>query len=280
MGSPTVGRWQLAHELRRLRGDETRDSAAKAIGVAPSSITRWEDPAGMTPRARDLKLLLGHYGVGEDETTRVLNLRSQARTPGWWQEYGIAKEYGTYIGLEAEATRIENYESALVPGLLQTEDYTRAVVQAAVPGISEEELASQVHVRTVRQDRWREQLPETWFFINEAVIHQQVGGPYVMTEQLKRLLALPGNGSVTLQLLPYEAGAHAGLPQPPFSLLHLREVAAVCTESYNGTLLLDKPSDIDRHVRLLNHLRAAAASPQQTRITIERALRTLEGLSK
>ncbi|GAA1111056.1 hypothetical protein GCM10009642_56710 [Nocardiopsis metallicus] len=93
---------------------------AKSIDVAPSSITRWEDPAGAIPRRRDLRALLEYYGVSEDDAARYLELRERARESGWWQRYGIKGEYGAYIGLESDARRIQRYDALHIPGLFQT----------------------------------------------------------------------------------------------------------------------------------------------------------------
>nr|WP_236700758.1 DUF5753 domain-containing protein [Allosalinactinospora lopnorensis] len=214
-----MGRWQLAHELASLRGDRPRDHIAKAIDVAPSSITRWEDPSGAIPRRRDLQALLDFFGVAGEDARRFMDLREQARESGWWQRYGIKGGYGTYIGLESAARKIQRYDAVHIPGLFQAEEYQRALMAGSMPEAGKEEIESRVQVRMERQRVWAENRPQTWAIIDEAAIHRVVGGVEVMRKQLEHVVSLMEEPHVTVQLLPYEVGAHAAMETGPFTVL-------------------------------------------------------------
>ncbi|MDA8372136.1 MAG: helix-turn-helix transcriptional regulator [Nocardiopsaceae bacterium] len=274
--NPTIGRWQLAFELKRLRGGKTRDSVARGIEVAPTSITRWEDPAQTLPRLRDLKALLSYYEVAEGDAQRLLDLYAQAKKRGWWQTYGVEKRYGTYIGLEAAATRIETFESELVPGLFQTEDYARAVTAKTAPHTTAEEIEANVKVRLERQRTWHESQPETWAILAEPAIRHYVGGAAVMRDQLERLVELSYEPHVDVQVIPFSAGGHAALERGSFVLLHLDDIFVVYTEGVASNLFQDRPEDLESHRKILDKLRADAISPEQSRVLIQAAARDME----
>lgn len=182
---------------------------ARAIDVAPSSITRWEDPSGVIPRRRDLHALLEYYEVSEGETDLYLELRERARESGWWQRYGIKGDYGTYIGLEGDARKIERYDAIHIPGLFQTEDYQRALAAGSMADLGQEEIDRRIGVRKERQRVWMSARPQTWVIVDEAAVHRRVGGAAVMRAQLEHVIGLMAEPHVTVQLLPYEVGAHA-----------------------------------------------------------------------
>lgn len=262
--SPTVGRWQLAQELASLRGDQVRDHVAKSIDVAPSSITRWEDPSGALPRRRDLQALLSFYGVAQDELQRFMELREQARESGWWQRYGIKGGYGTYIGLEGDARKIQRYDAVYIPGLFQTADYQRALMLGVLPSVGKDEIESRVRVRMERQRVWMETRPETWVILDEAAIQRAVGGTDVMRAQLEHVVVLMEEPNVTVQLLPYEVGSHAAMEMGPFSVLDVGSLSVVYVEQYRSALFRDDPREVEEHLQVLDKLRKEAHGDAKT----------------
>ncbi|GAA3725892.1 hypothetical protein HDA32_003439 [Spinactinospora alkalitolerans] len=259
-----MGRWQLAHELARLRGDKPRDHVAKSVDVAPSSITRWEDPSGAIPRRRDLQALLDFYGATEEEAQRFMALREQARESGWWQRYGIKGGYGTYIGLESDACKIQRYDAVHIPGLFQTEAYQRALMVGSMPGADKKEIESRIQVRMERQRVWAENRPQTWVIIDEAAIHRAVGGPEVMRAQLEHVVSLMDEPHVTIQLLPYEVGAHAAMETGPFTVLDVGALSVVHVEQHKSVLFRDDPREVEEHVQVLDKLRKEAHGDAKT----------------
>lgn len=273
MKSPTVGRWQLAQELTKLRAGRPRDQVAKAIDVAPSSITRWEDPSGAIPRRRDLHALLDYYEVDQEAARVYLELRERARESGWWQRYGIKGGYGTYIGLESDARKIQRYDAIHIPGLFQTEDYQRALTAGSMADVSRDEAEQRIGVRKERQRVWMERRSLTWAIIDEAAIHRMVGGPEVMREQLEHVVRLMDEPHVTVQLLPYEAGAHAAMETGPFTVIDVGSLNVVHVEQHTSALFRDDPEDVEAHLQVLDRLRMEAHGDAKTKAGLRTALR-------
>ncbi len=264
--APTVARWILARELRRLRGDRPFNDVVKAIRSQPSSLSRWESGKadGQVPGVHSLERLLAHYEIGPEETARIMELREVAKTPGWWQGHDVERHYGTFIGLEEAASEVTAFETQLVPGLFQTEGYARSVIRAvrAADRTSAEEVEDLVQVRMRRQADWTQRgTPHVWAIIGEAAIRQQVGGGSTMRHQLEHLLDLSDKQErVTLQVLPFSAGAHSAMEMACFTVLHVEdtELSTVFVEGPTAQLFLDSPSDITHYRRVFEHLRKAA----------------------
>lgn len=273
MKSPTVGRWQLAQELAKLREGQPRDRVAKAIDVAPSSITRWEDPSGAIPRRRDLHALLDYYEVSGEESARYLELRERARESGWWQRYGVKGDYGTYIGLESDARKIQRYDAIHIPGLFQTEDYQRALASGSMADTSTDEIDRRIGVRKERQRVWMGNQPQTWAIIDEAAIHRMVGGPEVMRAQLEHVIMLMDEPHVTVQLLPYEVGAHAAMETGPFTVIDVGYLSVVHVEQHKSVLFRDAPGEVEEHLQVLDKLRMEAHGDAKTKNGLRSALR-------
>ena len=215
--SPTVKRRRLAAELRsyRDRAGLTIEEVAQRLEWSTAKISRIEN-ARVSVLPRDVKFLLGVYGVEEngEEWETLLALARESRQKGWWYAYGdaIPEGFETYVGLEADATTLRTYESEYVPGLLQTEDYARAVMRATMLTASDEEIERHVAVRMVRQERLTGPgAPEIWAVVSEAVIRRVVSGEPVMRAQLSRLVEASKQPNITLQVLPFSVGAHAGM---------------------------------------------------------------------
>ena len=274
--APTVARWLLAKELRRLRGDRAFTAVVKAVKTQPSSLARWESGRadGQVPSANSLDRLLAHYEVSEEESTRLMDLRKVAKSPGWWQRHEVEKHYGTLIGLEAAASDISSYETQLIPGLLQTEEYARSVITAGAASWrgTEEEVEDLVKVRMRRQADWSERsAPHLWAIVGEAAIRQAVGGASVMREQLAHLLDLSHQQTrLTLQVLPYSAGSHTAMEMACFAVLDVEDagLTTVYVEGPTANLFLDSSDDVSRYRRIFEHLRKSALGTADTRALV------------
>jgi hypothetical protein len=225
---------------------------------------------------RDVRHLLRVYGIGDgDERDALVALAAQSRQRGWWQQYGgaVPEWFQTYVGLEAEATAIVRYQAEYVPGLLQTRAYATAVHGAARMNASGEEIEQQVAVRMQRQARLNgDGAPQLWVVLNEAVIRRVVGDRATMHEQLVKLAQAAAAPNVTLQVLPFEAGAHPAMDFA-FALLTFDRPAAgdvVYFEYPTGALYLEKPDEVARYRLAFDHLRAVALSPEETRKLLTR----------
>ncbi|RFS84892.1 XRE family transcriptional regulator [Actinomadura spongiicola] len=269
--SPTVRKRRLAAELRRLRKEcgLTREQVAERIGCAPVTITRIETGQSGA-RVGEVSLMLEVYGVTGDARDALLQVAKDARKRGWWHTYSgtMPGWFQVYVGLEDEAASIQDYQPEVVPGILQIEAYARATYLAEAMVPSEEEINRQITLRLERQRRLLEakDAPEMWFVCNEAMIRRQVGGRATMQDQLKRLVELSHRPNITLQVLPFTAGAHPGM-QGGFRILGFPEPAdpaVVYVEYQQGSLYLEKADDINSYTTMFNHLRAQALSREES----------------
>lgn len=227
---------------------------------------------------RDAKFLLGVYGVTEAsaEWEELLALARESRQKGWWQAYGdaVPEEFATYVGLEAEASVLRVYEAEYVPGLLQTADYARAVMRASMLTAPEEQIGRYVDVRMARQERLTSaDAPALWVVLNEAVIRRAVGGASVMHTQLGRLLEVSRQPGITVQVLPFGAGAHPGM-DGAFILLGFPSTGdrdVVYSHYYTGTVYMEKTDETAAYTLMFDHLRAAALGPGPSRDLISSA---------
>ncbi|WP_230203099.1 helix-turn-helix domain-containing protein [Parafrankia discariae] len=270
--SPTVRRRRLGAELRRLRetAGVTADQARIHLDCAASKISRIE--LGRSPTtARDVADLLELYQVTDSDTVTALTaLARQSNERGWWQSYGdlLPGWFDGYIGLETEASAITTYETQLVPGLLQTPGYAAAVLAAGVPRRSESDIARQVELRTQRQRLLtRDRPPAVWAILDEAVLRRPVGGVEVLHAQLLHLLDQAQMPALTLQVLPFDAGAHPALGTG-FSVLRFDAGAGdedvVYIEALDSAIYVERAADVRRYIARLDHIRAIALPPQQS----------------
>lgn len=274
--SPTVRRRRLAAELRRLRKEAglTREEVADHVGVAPATVTKMEN-GSMTPRVADVALMLELYKVDGDRREILMTLTRQARLRGWWQQFSgaIPQWFEVYVGLEEEAATIRSYDPETIHGLLQTEDYIRAQIQSELRVPADDEIDGLVAVRTKRQERLTaEDAPELWVVLNEAAIWRQVGGQETMREQLRHLVEVSRLRAITLQVLPFAAGAHPGA-QGAFNLIGFPEPSdpdVVYIEYWKGSIYLERHADVNDYSRLFDHLRARALGPDESRALVER----------
>ncbi|MGI5245465.1 helix-turn-helix domain-containing protein [Dactylosporangium sp. CA-139066] len=281
--SPTARRLRLGMELQRLReaAGVDRNEAAKAIDTSYSTISRIE--TGKTGiRLSDLRALLDLYGVTDQGYRQGLEeLSREGRQQGWWSRHAsiLNRAYSTYIGLEQAATRLLAYESSVIHGLLQTEDYALDLLrQAKEP---EDVTRQRVKVRMERQKRLIPGDDDTpavrlWAILDESAILRQVGGPDVMIAQLKRLIEAASAQNVTLQVLPFEAGAHPAV-NGPFSVIEMPEEygTLVYIEGLAGDIYVEG-TDVVRYTLAFDELRAAALAPNASVERIERAIAALQ----
>lgn len=272
-GSPTLRRRQLGMELRRLRDASgvTIDLVATRLGCSASKISRIETgQTGVTPR--DVRDILAVYGVVDDAAAALLDIAREARQKGWWQLYGDVLT-GAFVGLEAAADHIRAYEALVVPGLLQTEEYAGAMIRAARPDIDSTEVERRVRVRIGRQSLVTQEVPiGLWLVLDEAVLRRPVGGTAVMRRQLDHLVMVAQLPQVTLQVLPFAAGAHAGM-DGAFAILLYDESAEqnfVFAANAAGGLFLEKDDELFRYAFIFDYLRANALRPDESASMIEK----------
>jgi transcriptional regulator with XRE-family HTH domain len=265
---PTVRRRRLGSELRKLRdasGLKLEEVAAE-LGVAPSTLSRIETGKAPTKSAY-LSQMLEMYGVTDPAQRQVLvDMAREGHRKGWWAAYDdvLPSGFDIFVGLEAETTGIRSYENSVIHGLLQTQDYARAVLRELQPRHTAEQIDRQVDLRMARQRRLGEEPAlDLWVIHDEAVIRRAVGGAAVMRGQLSRLLEVAARPGMTLQVLPFESGAHAGL-RGPFSILEFPDrtdsrIAHV--ESVGGFIYMEKEREVRACSDAFDRLRAAALAP-------------------
>jgi transcriptional regulator with XRE-family HTH domain len=257
---PTVQRLVLGGHLRRLREQAgmTAERAAFTIHSSHSKISRMEH-GRVGFKERDISDLLTLYGVRHGaEREALLTLAKDAKTPGWWQGYADILPHWVepYFGLEAAASVIREFELQFVPGLLQTEEYARAVIRLGNLR-SEEEIILRAHARVSRQDiLHRPDPPRFWGILDEGALRRTIGGPQVMQAQLRHLIEMCDHPAVTLQILPFSAGAHRAMGGP-FTILRyadpdLRDVVYI--EQLTSALYLDKPTEVDAYLGVIEEV--------------------------
>ena len=272
--TPTVRLRRLAAELRSLRASSglTRDEVVERTGINVATMYRIEH-ARVRPQTRTLRTLLDLYGVEKDQQAELVGLLRDARERGWLHAYQseLPEQYMNFIGFEGEARSSWNYESLFVPGLLQTEDYARAVIRGGFPTADRDEIERRIEVRMGRQDVLENDNPlELWGIVDEAALRRQVGGQAVMRTQLRRLLDAVELPNITFQVIPFDVGAHAGMPGS-FVFLQFAEPAipdVIYVDSMAGELFLEEEGDVRRYRLVFEHLRAVAASPDASRSLI------------
>ncbi|MFY9776571.1 MAG: helix-turn-helix transcriptional regulator [Trebonia sp.] len=279
---PTVRRRRLGAELRRLRDSAgyKLEEVAGMLGVAPSTLSRIETGKAPTKSAY-LSQLLELYQVTDAGQRQILvDMAREGHRKGWWAAYDdvLPSGLGVYVGLEAEASGLRSYEIGVVHGLLQTTDYARAILRASAPRHTADQIERLVDLRMERQRRLDDNPPlDLWVIHDEAVIRRTVGGPVVMRHQLAHLLVAAGLPGVTLQVLPFDTGAHAG-HDGPFSIVEFHDRSdseVVYVESTAGPIYLEKDREVRASAEVFDRLRAAALPPEASLDLISKAAREL-----
>lgn len=254
-------------ELRRLREEAgiTIEQVAERLECSTSKISRIETGQnGVTPR--DVRDIAGVYGVVGDDAESLLQFAREARQKGWWQLYGAVLT-SAYVGLEAAADSIRSYEALVVPGLLQTEEYARAMIRVGRPEIDDGEIDKRLRVRMNRQSLLVQDDPlNLWVVLDEAVVRRPVGGRAVMRRQLDHLLASAELPNVTLQVLPFAAGAHAGMDGTFTVLIYEGSVHQEYCFASNaaGGLFLEKDEELRRYSFIFDQLCSNALRPEES----------------
>ncbi|MFF9340920.1 MULTISPECIES: helix-turn-helix domain-containing protein [unclassified Streptomyces] len=268
--NPTVRRRRLGQELRKLREGKgmTAEQVAERLLVSQSKISRLENGRRSISQ-RDVRDLCGVYEV-EDEAmvNSLMQMAKDSRQQGWWHAFGDIP-YSVYIGLETDAQSLRVYEPQIIPGLLQTRAYATAVISGALPESTPADIEKRATVRTRRQERIRddERPLRLWAVIDEAALHRVVGSRQVMVEQLEHLVEQSHLPHVTVQVLPFDTGAHPGI-SGQYSILEFPDASdssVVYIEGVTSDLYLEKGPDVSKYSYMYEHLRAQALGVEQTR---------------
>ncbi|MGW2541358.1 helix-turn-helix domain-containing protein [Kitasatospora sp. NPDC001574] len=271
MSSPTVLRRRLGGELGKLRASREMNAkdVAAALGWSASKLSRIESGL-VSLQERDAAKLLAHYGISSPEEVRqFLSLTRQSRQQGWWHAYGDALPdwFRAYVGFETDATKIVTYQCELVPGLLQTETYARHVIRAMNPTESTEEVERRVALRMDRQHILnRQDPPQFWAIIGEAVIRRPVGNGPAMAAQLRHLaLMADEKPNITIQVLPFSAGAHAAMGAS-FSVLSFSDIpgSVAYSEATTSSTYTERPAEVARHEDTFLRLMASSVQPEKS----------------
>ena len=264
--SPTVRRRELGALLRKLRTEKglTVEQAAEQLMFSMSKLSRMETGHGVaTPR--DIRDVCSLYEVTDKaERERMLKLAAEGKQAGWWQSYDLP--YSTYVGLEAEATAISDFQSSVVPGLLQTADYARAGHEGAMPRLSPEEIERRIEAKLTRQALLEQDDPPDFSAVlDEAVLHRMVGGPAVMSAQLGRLIEAANRPKVRIQVIPFTLGAHPGV-ESNFNILEMSSPTpgVVFVEGLVGSIYLERSEELTRYRQIFERLQAISLSPKDT----------------
>ncbi|OUD04440.1 helix-turn-helix domain-containing protein [Streptomyces swartbergensis] len=271
---PAVRRRKLGAELRALRTSAglTSGEAARLVGWHQSKVSRIETgTSGVKPA--DVRLLLDAYAVADTQLRELLMVLAGSEDSGgrhhWWHAYRgvLPPTYRDFISLESQAGAMRTLETTVVPGLLQTPEYARAVTKAAVEGLPEDRLDTLVEVRLARQDVLRADPPlELSAVLDEAVLRREVGGPGVMARQLERLVEAARLPQVRLQVLPFAAGAHIGVTGPfvILSFLSTSDLDVVVLDHLTSSLYLERKEDLQAYTEAFNALQIHALSPEES----------------
>jgi transcriptional regulator with XRE-family HTH domain len=266
--SPTVRQRELGKRLRDLRNRDglTVEDVASKLLCSATKISRLETGA-RRPSLRDVRDLCELYQVDASISEELMSLARAAREQGWWTQYEDLK-LDPYLGLEQAATAITSYTMYYIPALLQTEEYTQAIIKAIAPKMSLDIHQQRVEVRLRRQQRLEEQeRPRYRVLLDEAVLRRPVGGAAVMAAQLDKVIDAERRGRVVVQVVPFDAGAHAA-QDSNFILFEFEEntnqSSVVFVEGLTGNQYFEKAREIERYREAVDYLRDAALSPPRS----------------
>lgn len=269
--SPTVRRRRLGSELRRLREEAGRtiDEVARSIGCSRNTVGKYESGRGSV-RAPYVRAMLDLYDVPADLRDVLLTIARESRQKGWWTAYEdvLPAGFEIYVGLEAEAASLRVYEAQLVHGLLQTEDYARAMLRA-MPFLAGRaaEVERLVALRMARQSLISRPAPfHLWVILDESVLRRPLGGAKVMQHQIRHLTEMCEMPNISVQVLPFSMGGHAGL-DGAFSIMEFPEPEdpdVVYLEGRAGNVYVEAAEDVRRYTLIFDHLGAAALPPGES----------------
>lgn len=257
----TVARRQLGRLLREARLEARLTVKAASVALEWGETKTWKIETGQASlRTHDVEAICRVYGVPPERTAVLADLAKQTKQEGWWQDRGpaaVSPTFDLYIGLEGAASELNVYASELVPGLLQTPDYARALIASGRHGADPAVVERSVELRMARQRLLTRvtAAPTLVVVLSEAVLRRPVGGRQVMAAQLARLIEVSGLPNVTMHVVPFSFGLHPGLISGPFVILRFpsavegrdTEPPVVYVDGYTGCLYLDKPHEIEQY---------------------------------
>jgi transcriptional regulator with XRE-family HTH domain len=265
--SPTVRKRRLAYELRRLRESAglTIEEVGEKLECSASKISRIETMrVGVTPR--DARDLLELYGVPAGQGEELVQLAREARRKGWWEEYGDVVT-SPFLGLEAEASSLRAYNAMVIPGLLQTEQYIRALIREGDPHMPASEAERRVSVRMARKALLADDYPpDLRVVLDEAALRRPVGGAEIMRLQIEHLISVTGRPNITLQVIPFSAGSYPGMGGP-FVIMAFANPAdsdVIYVESAKSSFFLESPDDVENYALRFGDMAATALSQEET----------------
>jgi transcriptional regulator with XRE-family HTH domain len=274
---PTLRRRRLGAELKRCReaAGLTQENVSRHFEWHAAKVTRIET-ARVAVTARDVKDLLALYGVEDDAYREALmTLARMSRERTWWTDYRDIMRPGNFVGLEAEASSVRLWEPIVLPGLLQTEAYARALMRTGRSTDPPEDIARRIKLRIKRQDRLKGPNPLTLSaIVDESVVRRVVGGADAMGDQLRHLIDVAQLPNVTLQILPFDAGEHPFLGGPA-ALLEFRETThldVLYLEGLAGDYYEEQPSEVARYRAEFERLSASALDRRMSVKMIENLL--------
>jgi transcriptional regulator with XRE-family HTH domain len=266
--SPTLRRRELGARLRTLRLDRgmTVEQVADRLLCSPSKVSRMETgQRGAT--LRDVRDLCEFYGVTDKaQVKQMMDLVREGKQQSWWQPYDVPDQFKPFLDFEQEAIAIKSYQSTTIPGLLQVPEYVREMSNVLVPGVSAEIADELVEVKRRRQGRLDAVPPLSLSVVlDEAALHRVVGGPAVMAAQLERMIEATRIYNVTIQVIPYAAGAHPAMDST-FTILDFTEPvpSVVYVEGLVGCIYIERPQDIARYEQVFDRLLDSALNPQES----------------
>ncbi|MEU1276013.1 helix-turn-helix transcriptional regulator [Streptomyces sp. NPDC005799] len=268
--NPTVRRRRLGQELRRLRELKgmTAEEVAERLLVSQSKISRLENGRRSISQ-RDVRDLCGVYEVEDHRIVdSLMQMAKDSRQQGWWHSFGDIP-YSVYIGLETDAASLRVYDPQVVPGLLQTRQYAEALITGALPETAAADVDKRVQVRLRRQERIT--APDNplrlWTVMDEAALRRVVGNKSLMRDQLEHLVEQAQLPHVTVQVIPFDMGAHPGV-NGQYAILEFPDAAdssVVYIEGVTSDLYLEKANDVQKYSVMYEHLRAQALNPEHSR---------------
>ncbi|MGA5344941.1 XRE family transcriptional regulator [Streptomyces sp. BSE7F] len=272
---PTTRRRQLGADLRRLRelAGLTLEEAGARVGISKATLSRYETKEGVV-KWPAVDALCREYGATDEERLALVELAKGARIQGWWRSLAdpIPESMNLMLTLEDEVVREDHYACMYVPGLLQTRAYAEAVHRASEVRCEEREVQHMVDIRMKRQELLeREDPPHLWAVIDEAALRRRVGGQEVMREQLTHLLTMAERSRITVQVLPFDRGAHAAAVGS-FAVLRGQapELDVVYVDLLGGGLFMEKPEELARYKLAFEYLSAQALDFESSTDLIDR----------
>ena len=280
---PLLHRRRLGVELRRLRDGRTLDEVSEATLISTSKLSRLENGQGV-PQPRDVRDLLNYYNVDPTTAERLRKWASAGRRQAWWKEYAdvLTQPQDAFLDFESGASTIRAYSAMVLPGLLQTRDYGRQILRGIPPSRTDEHVERLLDVRDRRQELLHSGAESTRLItvIDEAVLHRRVGSAGVMHEQLDQLRTLSRLRNISIQILPFAAGVHAGL-MGTFTVFQFaddidRDIVGI--ETHSGARYLEEQSSVLEYLRMFDEVANTALDHDDSRALLTSLMSTFSPL--